>query len=196
VRGLRPVALAALGAATALAAGMATGEVTQNPGVDLAGIDRSINPGDDFDAYANGAWRRTAVIPPDRPEAFFLEVLRRAENRNAELVRDLGRSKPAPGTDARRVADYYAAFMDEATLETNGLAPLRAALAKIAAIKTPIDLAQALGEDLRTGADPLNAVHFNPEQLFGLFVAQGLQQGIRDSSLNTVARLPVAGHRV
>jgi putative endopeptidase len=55
--------------------------------------------------------------------------------------------------------------MDEAALEKNGLAPLQAALAKIAAIKTATDLAQVLGEQLSAEADPLNAVHvhFNSE---------------------------------
>ena len=35
-------------------------------GLDLAGIDRSVRPGDDFFAYANGAWLKATQIPPDR----------------------------------------------------------------------------------------------------------------------------------
>jgi putative endopeptidase len=38
-------------------------------GVNLAYIDRSGNPGDDFYVYANGGWLKTAQIPPDRPGA-------------------------------------------------------------------------------------------------------------------------------
>jgi putative endopeptidase len=176
MRGLQRIVSVALGAAIALAAAaVAAGDAEPNPGVDLAGIDYGIKPGDDFDGYANGAWRKAAVIPSDLPESFSLEVHEKAQKRNAELIRDLGHSNPAPGTDARRIADYYAAFMDEATLEKNGLTPLRPTLAKIAAIKTRADLAQVLGENLRADADPLNATHFNADQLFGLFVAQGLQ---------------------
>ena len=169
------IVLVALGAAMALAAAMAAGDAKLDSGVDLAGIDHGIKPGDDFDGYANGAWRKAALIPPDRPETFFLEVIERTDRRNAALIRDLAQGNPAPGTDARRIADYYTAFMDEATLEKNGLAPLQPALAKIAAINTRTDLAQVLGENLRADADPLNATHFNSDQLFGLFVAQGLQ---------------------
>lgn len=169
------IVLAALGAGMALAA-TAAGNTQPNPGVDLAGIDHSVKPGDDFDAYASGAWRNKAVIPPDRAETgVFVDVFLKAEKRNAELIRDLGKGHPAPGTDARRIADYYAAFMDQAALEKNGLAPLQPALAKIAAIGSAADLAQVLGEGLRADADPLNTGRFNPEQLFGLFVAQGLQ---------------------
>jgi predicted metalloendopeptidase len=36
------------------------------PGVDLSGMDRSVVPGDDFFAYANGAWEKTTDIPADR----------------------------------------------------------------------------------------------------------------------------------
>jgi predicted metalloendopeptidase len=35
-------------------------------GIDLTGVDKSVKPGDDFDAYANGAWRKTFEIPEDR----------------------------------------------------------------------------------------------------------------------------------
>ena len=36
------------------------------PGLDLAGMDRAIAPGDDFFRYANGAWLKSAEIPADR----------------------------------------------------------------------------------------------------------------------------------
>ena len=35
-------------------------------GLDLAGIDRSVAPGDDFFRYANGTWLKTTEIPADR----------------------------------------------------------------------------------------------------------------------------------
>ena len=35
-------------------------------GIEVANIDRSVVPGDDFYHYANGEWIKRAVIPPDR----------------------------------------------------------------------------------------------------------------------------------
>ncbi len=35
-------------------------------GVDQTLIDKSVRPGDDFNAYANGEWLKTAEIPADR----------------------------------------------------------------------------------------------------------------------------------
>jgi putative endopeptidase len=116
MRGMQQIVSAALGVAMALAAAMTVADMKPDSGLDLAGIDHSVKPGDEFDGYASGAWRKAAVIP---------EVFARTEKRNAELIRDLGQSNAAAGTDARRVVDYYAAFMDDATPEKNGLAPLQ-----------------------------------------------------------------------
>jgi len=143
-------------------------------GIDLAGMDRQVKPGDDFDAYANGAWRRSVEIPPDRSSTgVFLQVFEKAEKRNAELIGDAGRQ--TGDADARRIADYYAAYMDEDGIEKRGLDPLKPELARIAAIASPADLARVLGEDLRADVDPINATNLDTEGLFGLFVAQGLE---------------------
>jgi putative endopeptidase len=145
-------------------------------GVDLTAIDKAVKPGVDFDAYANGAWRAKAAIPEDRSSTGVgLEVFQKAEKRNAELVQGLAAAKPAAGTDARRIADYYAAFMDQAGIEQRALAPLQPELDKIAAIANGTDLARVLGESLRADVDPLNATNYSTQQLFGVFVAQGLQ---------------------
>jgi putative endopeptidase len=144
-------------------------------GVDKSGIDPAVKPGDDFDAYANGGWRAKTAIPDDRAgTGAFFQVFQTAEQRNAELVKGLTASQPAAGSDARRIADYYAAYMDEAGIEQRGLAPLKPELDAIAAIADKSALAQALGADLRADVDPLNATNYYTDRLFGLFVAQGL----------------------
>lgn len=173
--------VAALSSVTAYAAtpsaapAAAKQEARSASGIDLAGIDKAIKPGDDFDGYANGQWAKTAQIPADRASTgIFLLVYEKAEKRNAELIRDMGKSNPAAGTDARRIADYYAAYMDEATIEKKGLEPVKPALAKIDGIKNATELAGALGDTLRADVDPINATNWWTQNLFGLFVTQGL----------------------
>ena len=145
-------------------------------GVDLAGMDRSVKPGDDFDGYANGNWRKTAVIPPDRASTgIFLQVFNKAEQRTADLIKAAAAANAPAGSNERKIADYYAAFMDRAGIARHGLSPLKPELAKIDAIKTPADLASVLGSQLRADVDPINATHFSTEHLFGLFVTQGLE---------------------
>jgi len=61
--------------------------------------------------------------------------------------------------------------MDEAAIETKGLAPLRLHLDAIAAIHNQHELARALGESLRADVDALNNTNFHTPNLFGLWVA-------------------------
>src|SRR5688572_11748310 len=145
-------------------------------GIDLAGIDKSVKPGDDFDLYANGAWKKATEIPADRASlstGFY--VFEKAEKRTAELIQSLEKANPAAGTDERRIADYYAAYMDEAGIEQRGLAPLQPELDKVAAIADLAGLSRYFGQSLRADTDPLNSTNFYTENLFGLFVAQGLE---------------------
>ena len=145
-------------------------------GIDLAGIDKSVQPGDDFDAYANGAWKQATEIPADRASlstGFY--VFEKAEKRLSDLVQGLDKTNPAAGSDARKIADYYAAWMDEAGIEARGLVPLQPKLDGIAAIADKAALSRWLGAGMRADTDPLNATNFYTENLFGLFVAQGLE---------------------
>jgi putative endopeptidase len=154
----------------------ASSQAKQSAGLDLAGMDRQVKPGDNFEQYANGTWRDNTEIPQDRSSTgVFYEVFEKAEKRTSELVKGLAASEPAAGSDERRIADYYKAFMDESAIEQRALHPLDAQLAKVDAIKSRTDLARALGAQLRADVDPINATNFETEHLFGVFVAQGLE---------------------
>src|SRR4051794_13775144 len=145
-------------------------------GVDLAGIDRNVAPGDSFDRYANGGWRAHAEMPADRTRiGSFINLADVIDGRNREIIAGAARANPAPGTDQRRIADYYAAFVDQAAIDARGTAPLQPILADINAIQNRRDLSTELGETLRADVDPLNATNFFTENLFGLFVTQGLE---------------------
>ncbi len=56
-------------------------------GVDLAGMDQSVKPGDDFFEYVNGGWLKTAVIPADRSSTGSFQNLQiLSEKRMREIV--------------------------------------------------------------------------------------------------------------
>ena len=178
---LRLPLTAALTALLTVAALASAGE-SEPPGqgLDFAGIDRTVKPGDDFFRYANGGWLKSAEIPPDRsawgPDEKLAEL---TDERNAELIRNAANA--APGSEARKVGDYYATFMDEAAIEQLGVKPLTQGLARIDAIGDRTALARALGETLRADVDVLNATNLYTENLFGLWVAQDLDDPKRYS---------------
>jgi putative endopeptidase len=145
-------------------------------GVDVAGIDRNVAPGDSFDRYANGAWRAHAEMPADRTRiGSFINLGDMIDGRNREILASALHGRPAPGTDQRRIADYYSAYLNQSAIDARGTAPLQPLLAHIQAIQNRRDLSTALGQTLRADVDPLNATNFFTENLFGLFVTQGLE---------------------
>ena len=149
-------------------------------GIDLAGMDRSAPPGDDFNAYANGGWIQSTQIPPDKP-SYGAGVILSDETR--KRVQDLIQQTAGGGSgassntsdDARKVGAYYSSFMDETGIEAKGIAPLKPQLDQIAAIADRGGLARALGAQLRADVDPLNNTNFETDNLFGVWVAQGLK---------------------
>ena len=126
-------------AATALAHGGEHGLQTEN-------IDRSTSPCHDFFQYANGAWLRTARIPPDHDTWGVDEEI---DQRNLGILRDIledaashpGAASSGTAAPIRKIGDFYAAAMDEAAIESAGLEPLRDDLAAIASLKTADDVA-------------------------------------------------------
>jgi putative endopeptidase len=137
----------------------------------------AVKPGDDFEEYANGGWRKTAEIPADRSSSgAAFEVFQRSEQRTAELIREIAMRHPEPGTPQEMIANYYAAFMDTANIEKRGLEPLQEKLREIEKIESKGDLARVLGKRLRADVDPLNATQPWTENLFGVWVTQALSE--------------------
>jgi predicted metalloendopeptidase len=145
----------------------------EKPGIDLAGIDKSVAPGDNFFAFANGTWVNTTEIPPDRASYGTGQMLAElTATRTRGIIEDV--SKNPQSDEARKVGDYYATFMDETAIEAKGAAPLKPDLDRIAAIKDKNELAKALGETLRADVDVLNATSLHTTNVLGLWVAQDL----------------------
>jgi predicted metalloendopeptidase len=143
-------------------------------GINAAWMDKSVVPGDDFYSYADGGWMKTAEIPADRSSigGFFIADQLREKNTKA-LFDDILKDKPTSGNDAL-IANYYNAYFNTDAIDRAGLAPVKADLDAINAIADKKQLSSAIGGTLRADTDPLNATNFQTENLFGVFVTQGL----------------------
>jgi hypothetical protein len=84
---------------------------------------------------------------PGRPFEHRRALDRRTAARDQPRAADrrLEKSEPEAGTDARRVKAYYDAFLDTATIDKLGMAPIQRDLRRIAAISDKTELADALG---------------------------------------------------
>ncbi len=122
-------------------------------GVDLAYMDLAVSPCKDFYAYANGAFDKVP-IPGEYPA---YGVNQEIDERNFAILKDIlessARTGGPKGSVAQRVGDFYAAGMDETTIEREGLKPLAPWLQEIAAIKSPADLVAVIGHLQAEGLD-------------------------------------------
>ena len=162
--------LIAVGAALSLA--FAAPAFSAEISLDLAGRDTGVRPGEDFFAYANGTWVKTTDIPADRASWGTGQIIaERVDKEVADLIQGVAASTPRPGTEAAKIAAYYAAYMDTAKIEAIGTAPLKPQLARIAAIDDRRGLSAYLGSQLRADVDVMNATNLRTDNLFGLWVA-------------------------
>lgn len=115
-------------ALTAAAVAPAIGStLSETWGFDTSGMDRSVRPGDDFFAYANGAWARRTEIPADRSSyGVLVAAFANSEKRVAAIIAD---ELPKPDS---RIASLYRAYLDEAGIEAKGLTPIEPTLRAIA----------------------------------------------------------------
>ncbi|MFL6772654.1 MAG: M13 family metallopeptidase [Sphingomicrobium sp.] len=143
-------------------------------GINTSWMDKSIVPGDDFFGYADGNWVKNTEIPPDRSRigGFWLADQDREKN-SRELFDSILKAKPTSGNDAL-IANYYNAYLNTDAVDRAGLAPAKADLDAINGIADKRALASAIGKTLRADTDPLNATNYHTENLFGIFVSQGL----------------------
>jgi putative endopeptidase len=107
--------------------------------VELEALDRRTEPCNDFYQFACGGWIEKHPLPADRRSyGRFTEL----QDRNFTVLRRILEAPAADssGGDRKKAADYYAACMDEAKIESAGLGPITPDLATIDEIVNPDDL--------------------------------------------------------
>ena len=115
-------------------------------GLDVAGMDRTVRPGNDFASFAGGAWERTTEIPADRPTWGMFNVLQEVSNEQTRLILD-----EAAKTPGSKIGDMYSSFMDEAGANAKGIAPIKPWLAEVAALQDKTALAVEMAKLTRYG---------------------------------------------
>jgi len=160
-------------------------------GLDLSGFDRNVRPQDDLYRFVGGGWLARTEIPADRSNYGSFIIL---DDQAQEEVRNLivaASQQPnrAPGSDAQKAGDFYLSYMNTDRVESLGLTPLKAELARIDAIATPRDVARYIGHSQRLGVGhPFRWVstpdNKNSSVYIGALAQSGLTMPDRDYYLN------------
>ncbi|PKM17926.1 MAG: peptidase M13 [Gammaproteobacteria bacterium HGW-Gammaproteobacteria-15] len=116
-------------------------------GIELANMDTSVAPQQDFFHYVNGSWMEKTEIPADKARwGSFDELRENAEKQVLAIVQQLAAEQQAKGSDEQKIADLYKSFLDAELAEVLGLNPLRPELAQIDNLKSHQDLTALWGE--------------------------------------------------
>ena len=138
-------------------------------GVDRSALDPKISPCDDFYQYACGGWLAAHPVPSDHSSWGRFNEL---QERNLAILRSIldkdAADDPRRTPVERQVGDFYAACMDEGTIEAKGTAPLQGDLDRIAALADKAAL-------------PDLVAHLHPEGVDVLFGFSSLQD-FKDAS--------------
>ncbi len=149
-------------------------------GFDVAGMDTSVKAGDDFVGHTAGKYMAALEIPADKTNFGMLTKLRDlSQERTRTIIEKAAASGGAPGSEAQKVGDFFASFMDEAGIEAKGIAPLKPQLDAIAAIANKADYAELVGRNFKLGVPGPIFMGVGPDRKNpNRFVVQAGQSGL------------------
>src|SRR5665647_752453 len=97
-------------------------EKQEVPAINLADLNTSINPGDDFDSYANGGWKKLNPLPADRARyGSFDKLAEVAEKQVNDLVKTTAAAKNEKGSVPDKIATLFNSGMDTTKIKKQGL---------------------------------------------------------------------------
>ncbi len=122
--------------------------IPYTPSLDLASMDRTVDPCVDFYAYTCNGWKKANPIPADQAG---WSVYGKLGNENQQFLWGILRDDAAADSKTRtpvqqKIGDYFSACMNTEAIDTKGLAPVALPLARIATEPDRKALISALAE--------------------------------------------------
>ena len=151
-------------------------DVALPSGIKQDELDAGIRPQDDLFRHVNGRWIERTEIPADKARyGSFLVLHEEAEQAVREIIEEAQSAEP--GTEARKVGDLYASFMNEQHANLLGTTPIAGQLVEVALIGSVDTLLETLGRLERQGISGFVQLYVdndpgNPERYL-VFVEQG-----------------------
>jgi predicted metalloendopeptidase len=167
-------------------------------GIDLEYVDSAVRPQDDVYQYLNGKWLRDYQLPADKGAVgSFTAIQDKTEEQLRTIVDGLEQTQGNEDPDAKKLADLYASFVNDARIEALGTKPLVAEFAAIDAIKTKNAIPTVMAHMAEIGAGApfslqINLDARNSTQYTVILHQSGLGMPDRDYYLKDDAKLKEA----
>ncbi|MDQ0577490.1 M13 family metallopeptidase [Agromyces albus] len=151
-------------------------DVTLPSGIAHDELDEGVRPQDDLFRHVNGKWIERTAIPDDKARyGSFLVLHEEAEQAVREIIEEAQDAEP--GTEARKVGDLYASFMNEQRADLLGATPIAGQLVEVSLIASIDTFLETLGRLERQGVSGFVQLYVDndpgdPERYL-VFVEQG-----------------------
>lgn len=135
-------------------------------GIQLANLDTTALPGTDFYQYACGGWMKNNPIPAEYSQYGSFTIL--AENNRKQiqgLIEELAATQHEAGSVAQKIGDLYKIVMDSVKLNKDGVAPIKAELDQLAALKDKKELYALLGDMQKKGIIAYNVLYVGADEM-------------------------------
>ena len=166
--------------ACALASCDSKKETTRTSGIDVANLDRSAKPNTDFYQFACGGWMKNHPLTNEYGRFGSFDLL--AENNREQLkglIEELATTSSASGSVAQKIGDLYNIAMDSAKLNTEGAAPIKSELEKIAALKDRGEMSAVIAAMTRQGFGPYFSIYIGSDEMnSSMNIVQTYQGGL------------------
>ena len=149
----------------AMTTGCNTGKHT-NSGIDFANLDTTAVASADFYQYACGGWMKNHPLTDEYSRFGSFDMLR--ENNRLQLqglIEELAAAQHPQGSIAQKVGGLYNIAMDSVKLNSEGVAPIKDDLDKIANIQSPTDMYVAIAEMQKNGMFPYFYVYVGADDM-------------------------------
>lgn len=159
--------------------------------VDLAGLDLSTKPGDNFFRYVNGTWYDTVKIADDQVgigSYSFLNIPQKILLQ--DILEDVSSTENVVGSVEQKVGDFYASGMDTAAINQRGFEPIEPILARISGIGSLSSLMDFVADAIKVEENSMIGFYIAPDDAnSSINIAHFYQAGIglpdRDYYFNT-----------
>lgn len=117
------------------------------PAIDLANLDTSVSPGEDFYQYSTGGWQAAHPLSPEYARYGSFDMLRENNvERINSLFSDMTTLKAEPGSVEQKISDLYKMGLDSVRLNEEGAAPLRKYVESVYAVSDKQELARLIAQ--------------------------------------------------
>src|SRR6185437_14074161 len=132
--------------------------------VDVAGLDSSIKPGDNFFRLVNGRWYDTVKIADDQSGIGSYSFLNIPQRQLLQHILDsVSKTQPAAGSIEQKVGDFYTSGMDTVTINGRGYEPIRPMLGLVDSIGDVPSLMKVVTTGMKTGNSSLIGFGISPD---------------------------------